>query len=69
MEKVTNQEIAKELTQLKLEKKKSTRQIETAKNSFIKRIKGLDKESVSNTIFTEKKYTPWERVKKVLGMS
>ena len=69
MKKVSNQEIDKELTLLKLEKKKSTRQIESSKNSFIKNIKGLDKESVSNTIFTEKKYTPWERVKKVLGMS
>ena len=50
MEKVTNQEIAKELTQLKLEKKKSTRQIETAKNSFIKDIKGFDKESSVKTV-------------------
>ena len=69
MKKVTKQEIEKELTLLKLEKKKSTRQIESSKNSFIKNIKGLDREVVSNTIFTEKKYTLWERIKVILGMN
>jgi hypothetical protein len=69
MEKITNQELAKELNLLKLEEKKSNKQIESAKNSFIKDIKGFDKETVSNNIFTEKKYTIWERIKVILGMS
>ena len=69
MEKITNQELAKELNLLKLEEKKSNKQIESAKNSVIKDIKGFDKETVSNTIFTEKKYTIWERIKVILGMS
>ena len=69
MEKITNQEIEKELTLLKLEKKKSVRQIESSKNTLIKDIRGFDKEMVSNTIFIEKKYTLWERIKVILGMS
>ncbi len=69
MEKITNQEIEKELTLLKLEKKKSIRQIESSKNTLIKDIQGFDKEMVSNTIFIEKKYTLWERIKVILGMS
>ena len=69
MEKITNQEIEKELTLLKLEKKKSIRQIESSKNTLIKDIQGSDKEMVSNTIFIEKKYTLWERIKVILGMS
>ena len=44
MEKITNQEIEKELTLLKLEKKKSIRQIESSKNTLIKDIQGFDKE-------------------------
>jgi len=69
MEKITNQEIEKELTLLKLEKNKSIRQIESSKNTLIKDIQGFDKEMVSNTIFIEKKYTLWERIKVILGMS
>ena len=69
MEKITNQEIDKELTLLKLEKKKSIRQIESSKNTLIKDIQGFDKEMVSNNIFIEKKYTLWERIKVILGMS
>jgi hypothetical protein len=57
------------LTLLKLEKKKSIRQIESSKNTLIKDIQGFDKEMVSNTIFIEKKYTLWERIKVILGMS
>ena len=67
--KVTNQELEKELNLLRLDKKKSERQVETLKNSFIRDIKSFEKKSVSNTIFTEKTYTLWERIKKVLGMN
>jgi len=67
--KVTNQELEKELHLLRLDKKKSERQVETFKNSFIRDIKSFNKENVSNTIFTEKTYTIWQRIKKVLGMN
>ena len=67
--KTTNQEIEKELLLLKREQTRSRKEIETSKTSLIEEIISLNKETIKNTPVIEKKYTLWERIKRVLGMT
>jgi hypothetical protein len=53
---------------LKAEKKKTLKEIETSKNSYINDIKSISRDEIKNSPMIEKKYTLWERVKRVLGM-
>ena len=65
----TNIDIQKELHLLEREQKKVINDIKNSNNSIIQEIKSFNRENVSNTIYVDKKYTLWQRVKKVLGMS
>ena len=40
-----------------------------SKNRFCEEIKKIKPEVIKNTIFVEKKYTIWERMKRVLGIN
>lgn len=66
---MTDQEVRKELNLLRTEIVKSKKDIQVAKDSFIDEIKSFNKDNISNTPFVEKKYTIWQRIRKVLGMS
>jgi len=53
---------------LKSEQKRIRNEILISKNSLINDIKSINKESIKNTPIVEKKYTLWQRIKRVLGM-
>lgn len=68
MEKL-NREIEKELYLLKLDQEKTIKDLNVSKTSIVNDIKSFKKEDIVNTKYIEKKYTIWERIKKVLGMN
>ena len=59
----------KELKHLEDEIKKSEKLIEQIKKRFSDDIKKMNKSEIINSTFVEKKYTPWERIKRSLGMN
>ena len=64
-----NRLIEKELRQLHEEREKSKIELENMKKKLANDIKIFDIKEIKNTIVVEKKYTIWQRLKKVLGMN
>jgi hypothetical protein len=64
-----NHLIEKELRQLHEEREKSKIELENMKKKLANEIKIFDIKEIKNTIVVEKKYTIWQRLKKVLGMN
>jgi hypothetical protein len=63
---VTQQEIENLLILYKSEKIKNNQDIRQSKVDFINHIKQISPEEIKNTPIIEKKYTIWERIKRVL---
>lgn len=63
---VTQQEIENLLILYKTEKIKNNQDLRQSKVAFINEIKQLSPKEIKNTPIVEKKYTIWERIKKVL---
>lgn len=53
----------------KTEKIKDTQELRVSKNEFINEIKKFRPTEITNTPVVEKKYTLWQRIKRVLGMN
>jgi deoxyribodipyrimidine photolyase len=62
-------ELQNQLNKLKEEVVITEKQNEDLKVRFCEEIKKTKPENIKNTIFVEKKYTLWERMKKVLGIN
>ena len=62
-------ELKKSLKLLNEEKILNEKINEQEKKKFSSIIKNVDPKDVKNTIFVEKKFTLWDRLKKVLGIS
>ena len=62
-------ELQSQLNKLKEEIAITEKQNEDLKMRFCDEIKKTKPQSIKNTIFVEKKYTLWERMKKVLGIN
>ena len=57
------------MTWYKTETVKDEAKVNKAKIDFINEIKKVPVSKINNTDIVEKKYTLWERIKRVLGMS
>ena len=62
-------ELQKQLNQLNEERALTQKLNDDSKNRFCEEIKKIKQEVIKNTIFVEKKYTIWERMKRVLGIN
>ena len=62
-------ELQKQLNQLNEERTLTQKLNDDSKNRFCEEIKNIKPEVIKNTIFVEKKYTIWERMKRVLGIN
>jgi hypothetical protein len=62
-------ELQKQLNQLNEERALTQKLNDDSKNRFCEEIKNIKPEVIKNTIFVEKKYTIWERMKRVLGIN
>mgnify|MGYP000312161250 CR=1 FL=1 len=65
----TNKKNEELLTWYKTETVKDEAKVNKAKIDFINEIKKVPVSKINNTDIVEKKYTLWERIKRVLGMS
>ena len=65
----TNKKNEELLTWYKTETVKDETKVNKAKIDFINEIKKVPVSKINNTDIVEKKYTLWERIKRVLGMS
>jgi len=62
-------ELQKQLNQLNEERALTQKFNDDSKNRFCEEIKNIKPEDIKNTIFVEKKYTIWERMKRALGFN
>ena len=62
-------ELQKQLNQINEERALTQKLNDDSKNRFCEEIKKIKPEVIKNTIFVEKKYTIWERMKRVLGIN
>jgi hypothetical protein len=62
-------ELQNQLNKLKEDIAITEKQNEDLKMRFCDEIKKTKPQNIKNTIFVEKKYTLWERIKKVLGIN
>jgi hypothetical protein len=62
-------ELQKQLNQLNEERNLSQKFNDDSKKLLCEEIKSVKPEEIKNTVFVEKKYTIWERMKRVLGFS
>jgi hypothetical protein len=62
-------ELQKSLKLLNEEKVLNEKTNEEEKKKFSNLIKNIDPSEIRNTIFVEKKFTLWDRIKRVLGIS
>jgi hypothetical protein len=65
----TNKKNEELLTWYKTETVKDETKVNKAKIDFINEIKKVPVSKINNTDIVEKKYTLWERIRRVLGMS
>lgn len=65
----TNKKNEELLTWYKTETVKDEIKVNKVKIDFINEIKKVPVSKINNTDIVEKKYTLWERIKRVLGMS
>jgi hypothetical protein len=65
----TNKKNEELLTWYKTETVKDEIKVNRVKMDFINEIKKVPVSKINNTDIVEKKYTLWERIKRVLGMS
>jgi transcription initiation factor IIF auxiliary subunit len=63
---VTQREIENLLNLYKSEKIKNSEDLKQSKVDFISQIKQISPDEIKNTPIIEKKYTIWERIKRVL---
>lgn len=63
---VTPREIENLLSLYKSEKIKNNEDLKQSKVDFISQIKQISLDEIKNTPIVEKKYTIWERIKRVL---
>jgi hypothetical protein len=64
-----NPVIEKELNLLKEDQEKDKKYLENLKQKIAIEIKTANLDQIKNTEIIEKKYTIWQRLKKVLGMN
>jgi 2-phosphoglycerate kinase len=62
-------EIQRMMSWYKTEKIKDNEELKVSKHEFIEQIKLYNPKQIQNTPIVEKKYTLWQRIKRVLGMN
>jgi 2-phosphoglycerate kinase len=62
-------EIQRMMSWYKTEKIKDNEELKVSKHEFIEQIKQYNPKQIQNTPIVEKRYTLWQRIKRVLGMN